>query len=436
MNRKLFLASALLPILALGALHCGTKSEDSSDEDDGALLDGLLSPYETPDPNNPWTKNADLASYDLGQENVLADEDARFAQLSSRVRTLQDKITKAKNDGKPERTFHAKSHACLNGELRLRSGTGLPAAGLFSPENVAKPHPTLVRLSNGVGFRQADKKVDVRGVGFKIKDVVGEPLPGAPPGVQDILFTNGVITPAPHSEHFVEFMEVSVDAALAGDGSIFDTAKGFLGQSKYLLDPKNERVRRNIEAHMAPSALKYGSFYGEHFWSGGAIALGVHDGDPLKAAAVDAIKLNVLVGAPHTESNGTVTCTPVSKAPNPFDADYFRKDVVERLKTSGMCFDLRVQIQKDAKRQPIEDTSVEWQEKDTKSVSVGFISVPPTDLTSPEAAAREGECNAQAFTPWNGLAAHRPLGNIMRVRRVVYDASAAARAGTRADTRR
>ncbi|MFO0670598.1 MAG: hypothetical protein U0235_13365 [Polyangiaceae bacterium] len=62
--------------------------------------------------------------------------------------------------------------------------------------------------------------------------------------------------------------------------------------------------------------------------------------------------------------------------------------------------------------------------------------MPPTDLTSPEAAAREGECNAQAFTPWNGLAAHRPLGNIMRVRRVVYDASAAARAGTRADTRR
>lgn len=432
-NRKLAFVSALL---ALGAMHCGTKSDDTSDEDDGALLDGILSPYETPDPNNPWTKDADLGSYDLGQENVLPKEDARFAALSGRVRALQDKLTKAENDGKPARTFHAKSHACLNGELRLRSGTGLPAAGLFAPENLAKPHPTLVRLSNGVGFSQADKKVDVRGVGFKIKDVVGEPLPGAPAGVQDILFTNGPITPAPHAEHFVEFMEVSVDAAIASGGGIFDTAKGFLGQSKYLLDPKNERVRHNIEAHMAPSALKYGSFYGEHFWSGGAIALGVHEGDPMKAAAVDAIKLNVLVGAPHTASDGTVTCTPINKAPSLLDADYFRKDIVERLKTSGMCFELRAQIQKDPKRQPIEDTSVEWQEKDSKSVSVGFITVPPTDLTSPEAAAREADCNGQAFTPWNGLAAHRPLGNIMRVRRVVYDASAAARAGARSDSRR
>ena len=114
MNRKLFLASALLPILALGALHCGTKSEDSSDEDDGALLDGLLSPYETPDPNNPWTQGVDLGQYGLGQENILPDEDARFARLTSRVRSLQDKLTTQRNDGKPARTFHAKSRVKID----------------------------------------------------------------------------------------------------------------------------------------------------------------------------------------------------------------------------------------------------------------------------------------------------------------------------------
>ena len=29
-----------------------------------------------------------------------------------------------------------------------------------------------------------------------------------------------------------------------------------------------------------------------------------------------------------------------------------------------------------------------------------------------------------AFSPWHGVAAHRPLGSIMRVRKVVYEGSA------------
>ncbi|MFO0670599.1 MAG: hypothetical protein U0235_13370 [Polyangiaceae bacterium] len=235
------------------------------------MLDGLLSLYETPDPNNPWTKNADLASYDLGQENVLADEDARFAQLEPRPRAARQDITKAKNDGKPERTFHAKSHACLNGELRLRSGTGLPAAGLFSPENVAKPHPTLVRLSNGVGFRQADKKVDVRGVGFKIEDVVGEPLPGAPPGVQDILLhqrrhhAGAVLGYAPSSSWRCRSTPRSPATAASSTPPRASSA----GRSTSSI-PRTSAYAATSRRNTAPSALKYGSFYGEHFWSGGA----------------------------------------------------------------------------------------------------------------------------------------------------------------------
>jgi hypothetical protein len=33
-----------------------------------------------------------------------------------------------------------------------------------------------------------------------------------------------------------------------------------------------------------------------------------------------------------------------------------------------------------------------------------------------------------AFSPWHGIAAHRPLGSIMRVRKAAYEASAQFRA--------
>jgi hypothetical protein len=33
-----------------------------------------------------------------------------------------------------------------------------------------------------------------------------------------------------------------------------------------------------------------------------------------------------------------------------------------------------------------------------------------------------------SFSPWHSLAAHRPLGAVMRVRRTVYEAAAAMRA--------
>jgi hypothetical protein len=33
-----------------------------------------------------------------------------------------------------------------------------------------------------------------------------------------------------------------------------------------------------------------------------------------------------------------------------------------------------------------------------------------------------------SFSPWHGLAAHRPLGSVMRVRKVVYETAAKFRA--------
>ncbi|WP_189654788.1 hypothetical protein [Paracoccus mutanolyticus] len=53
-------------------------------------------------------------------------------------------------------------------------------------------------------------------------------------------------------------------------------------------------------------------------------------------------------------------------------------------------------------------------------VGEGTLTIPPQEFDTPERRAR-GE--GLRFSPWHALAAHRPLGEINAVRRVVYPAS-------------
>jgi hypothetical protein len=51
---------------------------------------------------------------------------------------------------------------------------------------------------------------------------------------------------------------------------------------------------------------------------------------------------------------------------------------------------------------------------------VARITIPPQDINASE---RVEACEALAFSPWHGLAEHRPLGSINRLRRAVYEKS-------------
>ena len=64
---------------------------------------------------------------------------------------------------------------------------------------------------------------------------------------------------------------------------------------------------------------------------------------------------------------------------------------------------------------PIEDTSVAWPEGETRIATVARLVLPQQGV---DAAAAEAE--AARFDPWGGFLAHRPLGEIMRARKVAY----------------
>ena len=92
-------------------------------------------------------------------------------------------------------------------------------------------------------------------------------------------------------------------------------------------------------------------------------------------------------------------------------------------KARAFDFDLQVQLCTDLNAMPVNDVTVEWPEKLSPFVTVGRVHLPRQDISGPE---NSEKGDALAFNQWRVTADHRPLGEIMEVRRI-YSASAKIR---------
>ena len=102
------------------------------------------------------------------------------------------------------------------------------------------------------------------------------------------------------------------------------------------------------------------------------------------------------------------------------DPDFLRKTMAEELKTGEACFNFMVQLQNTDKYMPIEDPSIEWKESDSPFIKVAKIKIPAQEFDSPE---QQSFCENLSFSPWNSLEEHRPIGELNRIRKEVYQAS-------------
>ena len=78
---------------------------------------------------------------------------------------------------------------------------------------------------------------------------------------------------------------------------------------------------------------------------------------------------------------------------------------------------------------PIEDGTVEWKESDAPFETIAQLVIPQQDLRTAAAQEAEALVDNLEFNPWNTTDAFRPLGNLNRARRIVYQASANYRSG-------
>ena len=81
----------------------------------------------------------------------------------------------------------------------------------------------------------------------------------------------------------------------------------------------------------------------------------------------------------------------------------------------------------DEQRTPIEDGSVDWPVDIAPYVRVARLVIPQQDAASERGRSLAAHIQKLSFDPWHALAEHRPLGGMMRARKVTYFASTQGR---------
>jgi hypothetical protein len=298
------------------------------------------------------------------------------------------------------RPSHAKSHGLLKGELRVLDGLPEPLRqGLFAQP---RTYPVVVRLSLVPGDLVADGVTTQRGMSIKVIGVEGAAamLPGHEGEVtQDFLLDNFPSFPVADAPAFLatiralepttdrlEPLKQVVSAASRGANAVLksvglESAKlGFFGHP-----PKHPLA----DSYHSQAPLRYG----DHVAKLAAVPVG---------ASLEALKdVTVDVGAEFSA---------------------LREAVVGFMKEHSAEYELRVQLCTDLKTMPVEDASVAWPEEASPYRPVARITLPPQDAYSP--AWRVHVDEVLAFSPAHGLAAHRPLGSLMRARLKAYEPSA------------
>jgi hypothetical protein len=103
-----------------------------------------------------------------------------------------------------------------------------------------------------------------------------------------------------------------------------------------------------------------------------------------------------------------------------------RELVTAFFKDNAAEYELRAQLCTNLNQMPVEDASIEWPVALSPYLRLGRLVLPAGQRPNSPERQRFGD-DVLSFTPWHCLAAHRPLGSIMRLRKRVYDASSAGR---------
>jgi hypothetical protein len=328
-----------------------------------------------------------------------ANEAATLVGLDEELGTISQ--TTFKDTGHGFRGVHAKGHGLLRGELVVLDNLAPHLAqGLFA--HPAR-YPVAMRFSTIPGDVLDDSVSTPRGLAVKVMGVEGERLPGsAGDTTQDFVMVNGPAFGAPTTAKFLESLKLLTPTT--------DKAPGL----KTFASALARGTETVIEAFGGKSGTLIGlgghpetHILGETFYSQAPILYGDYIAKFCLAPTGDLAALkDVAIDAGD-------------------DPDALRDAVAVYFATQGGTWELRVQLCTDLATMPIEDSSVEWSQAASPYVVVAFLTV--------DAQASWSDANVKsieegmAFSPWHGIAAHRPLGSVMRARKAAYAHSAELR---------
>ena len=310
--------------------------------------------------------------------------------------------------GRAVRGAHAKTLGVVKAEVEILGDVAAPyAQGIY-----AKPgrHGALIRFSSANNHLGPDAQLGpVLGFAIKIFDVDGTKLVEDEPDSNtfDLVLKNNPTFVANTAKHYLVLQEVGNDSAKylargkAGFRELLTdllTGKGTFEQSDWAW----EEMFAFVKAAQTPVRNPLLSTY----WTMAA----VRHGDYVAKVRV----------APDAESVAHAIHRELDLNSGP---DVFGPALVDELQARAFDFDLQVQLCADLDAMPVNDATVEWPEKLSPFVTVGRVHLPRQDISGPE---NFEKGDALAFNQWRVTADHRPLGEIMDVRRI-YTASAKIR---------
>jgi Catalase len=335
-------------------------------------------------------------------EQPEADEAETIQGLMATMRYINEKTLA--DGGHAIRSVHAKSHGILQGYLEVDAG--LPsdlAQGLF-----AKPgrYPVVMRFSTVPGDILDDSVSTPRGLAVKIIGVEGERLEGSEGDVtQDLILVNGPAFGAPNPKKFLSVLKLLARTT--------DEAEGL----KKILSAVMRQVQKVIVAVTGQPNVTVATLggqpethiLGETFYSQAPVRFG--DFIAKISAVPVSPELTALIQAPLN----------VNGVPNGL-----REAVVAFFNKNGGVWEVRAQLCTDLEHMPIENAAIVWPEDMSPFRPIARITVKPQVAWSEARSAAVDD--GMSFAPWHGLAAHRPLGGIMRARKAVYEAARKFRA--------
>jgi hypothetical protein len=297
------------------------------------------------------------------------------------------------------RDAHAKSHGCLRGELTVHPD--LPAElaqGLFA---TPATYPVIARVSSTHPAIRSDQIRGIRAIAIKVLGVQGpRALPDDTANTQDFVLVNHSEFPyADALAYRTKGMRAARLLARSPETLLWLSTE-LLAAAARVLSPFGVKLPPEIALFTAPNTHILGQTF--------------HSAAPLRYGDYVA-KISL---APLSASVTRLQGQRVARSAG-FDAH--RDSVVDFFNRNSAEYAVRAQLCTDVDAMPIEDATKEWSQSASPPRSVAKITFPIQDAGTPER--RVFADDVLSFNSWRGLAEHRPLGSINRLKKRTYEAS-------------
>ncbi len=328
-------------------------------------------------------------------ETFEDDEQKTISELNETFDIILKRT--AEDYGHAVRSVHAKAHGILEGTMTVKDD--LPpelAQGLFAHPGIYK---TYMRISTNAGDILPDAISLPRGLALKVVDVPGDRLPDAAGTTQDFIMVNGPVFQAKTAQKFLGSLKM-----LAKTTDRMEGTKEVLSDVLQGVNTALETVGVSSSTVQSLGGAPDSDPLGETYYS----VTPFRYGDYIAKFSIRPVSKDL------TELTGKEIDTKDQP-------DAIRQTVQAEMQHLTGEWEFCVQLCRDLEKQPIEDPTIQWDEKDAPFVAVATLHAEPQDSWSDAKVQKVDE--EMRFSIWTGLAAHEPLGNINRARKATYEHS-------------